>query len=594
MADDRHSGLGSKLGPRLAQLMAQATISTKQGLMDTEHRLRVNSTRTVVDWMGLEMAGIMGPLLDPVLKRNVLPPNVQQVLQNITSGKNQWQALAGVAFGASGAPALLSTIVSNYLAPVVYDTVAVDPLLIPDVGTLAQIAARTTLDMPRAQRAAHSLGYRDTYFLAMVEAARPYPDLATLLMLWQRGLATGGRVQDALRKSGYPEYWAELLPSLKDVLLSPPDLALAALRGNMSRGEAAAVAHKQGVSAEDFGILVDNTGEPPAVEEMLSLWRRGKISEDRLNTAIRQSRVRTEWTDEIKLLGVIPPSPADALNALLQGQISEGEARRRYEEGGGDPSWFQDAFNSGGTAPTPTELGVMANRGIIPWTGSGPNAVTFEQGFKEGPWRNKWLAPMRKAAEYFPPPRTVTALLNEGAITTDEAQRMLQQQGLSAELAKAYTTESSHKKTAKHRDLAVTQIETLYRDQAIDHAMAAGMLVDLGFDSSEADFILTIADLARVTKFTESAINTVHTQYINHKIDRSIASGQLDVLQVPAAQREDLLALWDLERQTKQQVLTQAQVHSAFKKGIIDQASAMLRLTQLGYTDEDAAILLQL
>jgi hypothetical protein len=55
----------------------------------------------------------------------------------------------------------------------------------------------------------------------------------------------------------------------------------------------------------------------------------------------------------------------------------------------------------------------MANRGIIPWSGSGPRSTSFEQAFLEGPWRNKWLGPFRKAAEYFPPPRTITAMYNE-------------------------------------------------------------------------------------------------------------------------------------------------------------------------------------
>lgn len=594
MAGDRTSQLGAKLGPRLAQLMADATIASRRGLFDTEHRLRVASTQTVVDAMGLELGSIMGPLTDPILKRNVLPPQVQRVMEQMTSGRHQWQALAGMAWGASGASGMLGTIMSNFLAPLVYDAVGADPLLVPDVGTLASLAARQLIGVETAYTVAGGLGYARKWVEPMILAAQQRPDIGTLFDLRRRNLVQDEDIIIALTRAGFAQQFAMAMVALIDVPLTPSDAALAVLRGIMPADQGRQIAHLSGVSATDFDILVNNTGEPPALQDMLSLWRRGKIDDATLERSIRQSRVRDEWIPTVKEMGVIPPSPAEALNALLQGQISESEARRRYVEGGGDPTWFTAAFDSGGSAPTPDQLGVMANRGIIPWMGAGPDVVSFEQGFKEGPWRNKWLEPYRKASEYFPPPRTVTALLNSGAITVEQAQKLLLEQGLSPELAAAYTTESAHTKTTKQRDLAVSQITTLYTDQAIDANLTRSMLETLGYDTAEADFIITIADLQRVTRFTEAAISTVHTQYTNYRIDRSTASTELDALQVPAGQRDQLLMLWDGERKTRQKTLTETQIHSAFKKGILTAEDAMTKMVQIGYAPDDAAILLQL
>lgn len=590
----KDAGLGSKLGPRLAQLMAQATISTKQGLADTEHRLRVNSTRTIVDWAGLEFAAILSPLLQPVLKQNVLPDNVQQVLTNVASGKNQWQALSGVAFGMSGAPSMIGTIMNNYLSPGVYAAVRPQPNLIPDVGTIAQLAAHQAIDVPSARHAAAGLGYAQDWFDSMMVAALNQPDLASLLELNRRGLVDDGVFYVTMLKAGYPDEFARMLVVLSEVPLPAADAALALLRGNISQEKADATAKLNGVSAEDFKILVDNTGEPPSLDALLQLWRRGHLSTAELEKGIRQSRVRDEWIPAVKQLGIIPPSPADALDAYLKGQIGEGEAKARYDQAGGDPTWFTAAYNAAGEAPSPVQAGEMANRGIIPWTGTGPGVVSFEQAFLEGPWRNKWLKPFREVVEYLPPPRTVTALLNQGAITIAQAQTLLQRQGLSADLAKAYTLESSHTKTAKQRDLTVSNIETLYADQAIDNGTASGMLVALGYDDNEAAFILTTVDFRRISQALSQAVGAVHTAYVNHRIDRSTASTQLDGLDVPSAQRDQLLTVWDNERTTRVRVLTEAQVHSAFKKGLIDEAGAAVRLIQMGYSPEDAAILLQL
>src|SRR5574337_332204 len=538
----RDQALGSKLGPRLAQLMAQATISTKQGLADTEHRLRVNSTRTIVDWAGVEFSQIMGPLLDPVLRQNVLPPNVQKVLENITSGRNQWQAFAGVAFGLSGAPGMMGTIMNNFLAPYAYAAVYADPHLIPDIGTLATINAHNAMTGEILVKSARELGYSEQWFQALTLAAQSVPDITTLIELRRRNLVDDGQVADTLRRAGFDELWVETLPSLGEVPLSVPDAALALLRGSISEARARQVADLNGISHDDLGVIVDNTGEPPAVEELLGLWRRGAIGEAELERGIRQSRVRNEWIPAVKQLGIIPPSPADALDAYLKGQIGEGTAKQRFEQAGGDPSWFQTAYDAAGAAP----------------------------------------------------PRTVTALLNEGAITVAEAQDLLQKTGLTPELAKAYTLESSHTKTRKQRDLTVSQIETLYRDQAIDQATATAMLVSLGYDDSEAAFIVTTVDFQRISTALSQAVGAVHTAYTNHRIDRATASGQLDGLQVPAGQRDQLLTVWANERATRVRVLTEAQVHAAFKKGILDQDGAMTRLVQMGYSDQDAAILLQL
>lgn len=590
----RDSTIGTKLGPRLAQLMAQATISTKQGLADTEHRLRVASTRTIVDWAGVEFAQIMGPLIDPVLRQKTLPPHIQRVMENITSGQNQWQAFAGVAFNMSGAPGMIGTIMNNYLAPGVYEAVRAQPNLVPDIGTLAGLAAHNAIDLNSARHTAGGLGYATDWFDSMLVAAYTQPDLGSLIELNRRKIVDDGVVYETLRRAGFEEQYARSLVALSSVPLSVADAALALLRGHMDTAEAQQVADLNGVSHHDLQVLVDNTGEPPALDALLGLWRRGKLDDAGLEKGIRQSRVRDEWIPTIKQLGIIPPSPADALDAYLKGQVSESEAKSRYIQAGGDPTWFTNAYNANGEAPTPVQAGDMANRGIIPWTGTGPDSISFEQAFLEGPWRNKWLEPYRKSVEYLPPPRTVTALLNEGAITIAEAQDLLQRQGLSADLAKAYTLESSHTKTKKQRDLTVGQIETLYRDQAIDNTTASTMLVSLGFDATEAAFILTTVDFARISQALSEAIGAVHTAYTNHRIDRATASGQLDGLNVPSGQRDQLLTVWDNERATRVKVLTEAQIHSAVKKDLMSLDDAINRLVQMGYSADDAAILLAL
>lgn len=584
--------LGTKLGPRIAQLLTQASTAAFAQRAPVEHDLRVNSTRTVVDWAGLEFGSMQFPLVEPILRTATLPEPVRQVLLNSTSGKNQWQAFAGIAFGASGVGSALQTIMSNYLAPTVYTSVEADPLLLPDIGTVVQLFARGVITDADYRYGMRGQGIKNHWADAMVEAARIRPDLTTLISLMLRGVLSADQVTTELTLAGYHPETATWLLEMAKTPLSVPDAALALLRGNISAGRAEEAARIAGVSGEDFQTIVDNTGEPPAVEALLGLWRRGVLSDAKLEQGIRQSRVRDEWIEDIKRMGVQAPSAAEVLDAYLKGQISEETARSRWAQGGGDPSWFTDAYNANGAAPTPDQLVVMANRGVIPWEGTGPGVTSYAQGFLEGPWRNKWAKAFRDVSAYLPPPRTVTALLNSGAITVDQAADLLRKQGLPEVLVTAYTTDSHHTKTAKSRDLAVGTIETLYRDKAIAQLDAHDMLTGLGYDATDADFILAVVDLQRVQKYTEAVITTVHSRYTGYYIDRSTASAELDALQVASDQRDDLLTLWDMERSVRTKRLTEAQIVSAFKKGILTQDEAFQMLTDQGYPDREATILM--
>lgn len=376
--------------------------------------------------------------------------------------------------------------------------------------------------------------------------------------------------------------------------LSPNDLADMVVRGVIEHAEAALEAAKSGVDQRDFGLLVTNTGEPPSTIDMLQLLRRGKVSKDDVVRAIKQSRVKNEWIDTILELGLQPPSPTDILDAAVKGQVTADQAHALYQQLGGDPDYFDLMLSTIGEGPTPVEAARMANKGLIPWDGEGPGVISFTQAVKESHYRNKWLEAYRKDAEYFPPPRTITAMYNSGALNKADAARLLAEQGLNPTLIAAYLSDATKSKTAKFKDLAANTIGTLYQDQAIGDDEARAMLMKLKYETEEADFIILTWQLQREEKFRNTAISTTHTQYVNHKIKRDKASTLLDQFHVPANQRDYLLSLWDQEQSAKVTLLTAAEIKKAVNKSLMDPSEGLDRLIQRGYTEEDAAIYMAL
>lgn len=370
-------------------------------------------------------------------------------------------------------------------------------------------------------------------------------------------------------------------------------------RGWMDMSKGISESSKSGLGEPQFRELVKSAGTGPTLAEALELLRRQAIELGEPGQpghtfygALKDAGVRDEWAAQLAQLAIIRPNKDEVMNALLEGQIEESEAHRLYLLAGGDPDWFQHDFDSRGSAPTPDMLGVLANRGIIGWDGTGPKSTSFQQGFLEGPWRNKWLEPMRKMMEYRPPPRTIVAMIHSGALTDDQALTLLRQYGLTAELAAAYVKDAHHTKAATAKELTQAQISQLYKDHKITEAQALDAIQKLGYSKANAELLLALANVQKADTHVTAAMNRVHTLYVGHKITHKAASDSLEKLKISASQAGELLALWDIEIAANVRQLTPAQIVAAWAAGVLTQLEAQTELEHLGYTPFDAWVLL--
>lgn len=407
------------------------------------------------------------------------------------------------------------------------------------------------------------------------------------------------------------------------VELSPAELADLVVRGVIgNEPDAAARAKVFGLDAGKFQEMVRLAGEPPGLQQVLEMWRRGIVPTDAgigapsLNEAIRTSRIYSYWTDAIGKFQFQPVSPADLVDAVQRNQITEAEGvMLSYFAGlgnaetalpsGANTTPTQDAFtillNTRGNPPSPSELLELAKRGYIPWgnldpatKSPNPQEISFAQGIYEGDSKDKWLPEYAKLAEYLPPPRTIVSLLSKGVITAAQAQTLFQQQGLTPALAAVYVASASSTRTAKPKQLNVSAIEQLYIDKAIDQPTAQGYLTALGYTASEAALILETATLRQTMTDLQRNETRIANYYIAHKIDQATASTMLGGLGLPAAQITQLIQGWTIDRQANVKRLTPAQITAAWEIGAFTQDQAQASLEADGYTPYDAWVLLSI
>jgi hypothetical protein len=580
------SQLGSKLAPKLVHIISETIVATKRKLLDTEHKARVHSMQTIVDRAGAEIADLYRPVWEEALSEQDMPPHIREHVEKIMSGTHQWQAIAGIAFGASGASSALSTIISNFLAPGVRAAVSRDPQLAPSPETMAQLTARGVFPVGETIDLSGGAGYSRDIVTALIEGSQAWPDLSTALELYRRRVIGAGDLRLYLERGGMPSHVIGQVVRLVDVILSPADLADMVVRGIKSEGEAAGIAEQSGVSPADFHDLTLLTGEPPGLQQLLEGYRRHFISLAELQHGIRESRYRDEWIPLLEKLRYSPMSVADAVNAVVQGHMSQQEATAIADQNGLEPGSVNVLFETAGEPLSRTEMSELVNRGEA-------TEAEFVQAMLESRVKNKYIPLAYALRRRIPPAREISAAYSHGALTQAEAITKIMQYGYSHADAEVIIKSASHLKTAQHKANIVSSILAAYEEFLLPRDEAIALIEKMNYDSKEAEFIIEGANFRQSARIVSHAANSVRSHYVSRRISRQTASNELDSLGLPAANRDYLLKMWDVEQSVNVRVLSEAEIVKAVKKQLITPDDGLKRLQNLGYSADDATLLLE-
>lgn len=380
--------------------------------------------------------------------------------------------------------------------------------------------------------------------------------------------------------------------------LSPEQLADMVVRNIVERGDAEAYAKQSGVAPSDFLRLTQSAGEPLSPQQLLEALRRqiiphGGTGPDSVSfeQGIAESRVYNKWRPVLERLGVVPIGPADAVDAVVESQISHEAGASIAFLSGISAEDFQILVNTRGNPPSPTELNVLYRRGLIPRDGTGPEVTSVQQGIFEGATKNKWWELLNALSEALPPPRTIVAMIREGSLTDQVGLQLLREQGIREDLAAAYVSSAHHQKTQPQRDLTVGIVKSLYQDGIIPRDLATQLLELLTYTAQDAAWLEDVWDFETQQTKVRTAIARIHSLYVAHKLTEQQASTFLDGLEVPAQGKQQLLTLWALERTANVPELTRAEIVDAWYWGVVDEAEALQLLLALGWTEREARIL---
>lgn len=577
---------GDKLLPKIVHAVTQAVIATKHGLAPLDIHVRRSATQQIIDKIGHEVADHYGPLADVLLAQDTsgVHPAVVQFLQDARTGHDQVKAIGGLLFGAG--QGAISTFLSNELAPLIYAAVRATPNLELDPGTNAQAAAARIITAGEAATYAAELGYGAGQAERLHQLAFAWPGMSDALDMLRRKFIDNSEFTTIMQRNGVPDGLFNAWRAEVNSELSLADAALAYLRSDITLGEAETIAAANGYTAEQLTIFLGNVGEPPGEEQLAEAFRRKIIDQAEFERGIKQSRIRNEWIPTLVALRYQPMSVADAVNATVQNHQSADVTRSIADENGLQPGAVDVLLQTAGEPLSRTELEQLYNRGKIPLS-------VVRQGLAESRLKNKYIDDAVALHERLPEPRILSSAVETGALSHADAIALAMEYGYSQANAEILVSSASNRKLQTERQRVVSAAEGLYEENAITQDEFLTIAQAMGFDQTEAQFIYQSAEYRRQSKAVTAVVSAIRSKYIAHHYDHNVASGFLDSLGIASEQRDYLLSLWDIEAAANIRLLTPAQIVKAVDKTLITPDDGQARLEALGYSSDDADLLLK-
>lgn len=186
----------------------------------------------------------------------------------------------------------------------------------------AELLVRGVWDDGQATGEGNRTGVSDSRLRDLSQTLYRRPGLAELLDMWRRGIVGRDLVENALRRQGFSAAWVANLVQLRDVPLTPEQAGAAVERGEMSYEDAQGEAAMSGTSAERFRVIERLAGLAPAPDQLADMRRRGLIDDARYRRGLVQGNVRSEWADALRGLAEHLLSTGELANMVVQGVIA--------------------------------------------------------------------------------------------------------------------------------------------------------------------------------------------------------------------------------------------------------------------------------
>lgn len=375
----------------------------------------------------------------------------------------------------------------------------------------------------------------------------------------------------------------------------------------------------------------------PGINELLTLWRRGHMTQESLFKRMREKGVLDEnYTREFQAVTVALPTQSDLIQFMVR-DASDDEVSKLYgydtdferkftpqmerwaKALGLDPTYFRYIWRSHWHIPSYTQLREMFHRfrpdrpEVVAWDemeknlgagatelalGPRPSVCTredFRQALMIDDVAPGWVDRMIDAA-YVPINRTdAVRAYTIGAFTADRLRDAFLDIGYSPEssdtLVKFHSQDKARKRAFVTGSWSARKIGTYYKKGYINRAKAEELMSPLMADQWEVGRTLDMADDEMAADTRASAVKGVRRGLIAGEHSNREARDLLIKFGVSQTQADSLVTSWAIERDTRYKRVSIKQATEMLEAGLISPDELKRRARNLGYVARDADLI---
>ena len=533
------------LGHKVAETFARAVIRARDLLTEWLEDRLINFAIDILERLEGDLAPLIRPIITEIRTVPGAPAAIQSLLEEVANPSHQGigAALAGIATstvaGGIGTVIGAATADWGYNANRKFRPSRLDP------ATALTFALRYPGLAGTAESEVIDAGFSDDRIEMLKAMLTVYPDTSALTESMRRGDITDTQYREYLRRLGYDQAGQDTLILLARQLLDAGTLRDAYLRGFITEPEHDERLGKMGLDSNDITLIKRLYQMIPGVQDLITM-------------AVKEAFD----PDQVEQLGLDLDFP-EAFGAWAQKQ-------------GLSADWAHKYWQAHWQLPSASMGFEMLHRTII-----SPDE----------------LAGLLKALDYSPVWRDKLIRLSYNTYTRVDIRRMYQlgilnqNQVLQAYKEIGYDDEHATNLTlftvtgasAEEKDLTKADIVAGYRDRVLFREDASALLVSLGYDTTEADFYLTRADLDFATETRKAQVEAIHLPFVQRIILESQARNQLLQAGLTGQEVETLLDKWRREIKTRQQGLSRADVESMYRLGLSGRDQTLLLLQSIDY-----------
>jgi len=357
----------------------------------------------------------------------------------------------------------------------------------------------------------------------------------------------------------------------------------------------------QGVTNERQQLRFEAAGLPPGIAEGLEMLRRGIEDDAGFSDIVREGHTKTKYTPQLLQLRFRVLSHLQYVEARVRGWIDNaamytGGALTGYTQTdldllhkthGRPLSWHQVwiGLQRGGKRLDATADNAAAGLGIDPDFYAALQQSDIQQQWYDLAWAQRYS---------YPAPFVLRTLAQAGEIDAATLAETLKFIGWEptfiTKVVAAWTGGTTT--TAAQKKQTLGHLTAEYLSGAISEQALTTALTGLGYTAQQAQDEINLAEFTATKAVRTKATTAIGKRYIALQLTQAEAEADMQALGWPQGAIDKYIAGWNAERDDEGTTLTQAQVVKAYKKGTLAQPDALSRLTVLGSSAADAAILL--